>query len=252
MERVQEKWPRWRTILLCTAAGFWALVPSLAQSGWDTPASAGKLDGLVILHAFYEGNSKDSYGAIIKTAIATFGYPGVFAAAPFDDGTQTTFALRDGSSVLMTNAELAKAKTEAKFLTDYPSADKRIADQAETLYAVMVARAVDLSPSNSSFKGISTWTQAELLLSGAMGSKKNKRTVAASDLAVLLGLKSVPLESREPAAYVHVSGAHAAFATGDVFDRQGVGVPVWKSNLMHGSVLRPTTTWSKSDFALSQ
>jgi len=243
---------QWSAALPLSMLFFCAALPSSAQDNSGSPPSASPADSLTILNAFYHRDPNSPSVAMTKAAIATFGYPGVFAAPPVDDGTRTHFKLRDGSSIDVASSDLARGKAAAKFLTDYPTANQQIADQAATLYALMIARAVVLSASNKVFHDAATWSEAELLLSGNMVSQKSKRTVAAQDLPVLLGLKSAPLPYRAPLAYIHTHGGHAAFATGKFIDQGGTATPLWKIDLLHGNVLHPGGTHNGADFVLTQ
>lgn len=252
LRQQSRKIARWRAAWPLFMLLFCAMLSCSAQDSAGSPPSSSPADSLIILHAFYQGGQNGPSVAIAKAAIATFGYPGVYAVPPVDDGTRTHFQLRDGSSVEVSNSDLVRGKAAAKFLTDYPTADKRIADQAATLYALMIARAVVLSAQSKVFHDAATWPQAELLLSGNMGTQKLKRTVAAQDLPVLLGLKSAPPPYRNPLAYIHVHGDHASFATGTFIDQGGTATPLWKIDLHHGNILDPGHTRNGADFVLTQ
>ena len=242
-----------RFAFLCLAVCCYAQLSAFGQGSAGSPPSASTSDSLMILQAFYQGDENCPSVAIVKAAIATFGYPGVYAAAPVDDGQRTKFLLRDGSSIEIADTDLEHGKTAAKFVSNYPAANKQIADQAATLYALMISRMVALSKPDNAFRGIKLLAQAELLLSGNMlDAEGHPRTVAASDLPVLLGLKSTPLTYRAPLAYVHTNGFHAAFATGKVFDQEGTPTRLWKFDLRHGKINHPHLTLNNSDFMLSQ
>lgn len=252
MQLVSRKCARFRVALPLAALCFCAALSASAQNAWDRQPTASTADGLAVLNAFYAGGSNTAAVAVAKAAIATFGYPGVFATPPVDDGTHTRFNLRDGSSITVANADLARGKAAAKFLTDYPSANPAIAEQAATLYALMIVRVMALAAPNNVFHDASSWSQAGLLLSGNMGTKKQKRTLAARDLAQLLGLKNAPLPFREPLAYIHTHGDQAAFATGKFIDQGGTATSLWKFDLLHGHVLHPGLTGGNADFVLTQ
>jgi hypothetical protein len=188
-----------------------------------------RTDAMAMVTAFHQGEAGNCASiSVIKLAVFAYGYPNVFAQLARDGlHKSTTFTLRDGKEVSVTDDEVASLATLANF---EHGASAEVLQNAQTMYAVMAKNKCNADSHCREVTSAITQPDGYLEMSTEenfkwLGLERQFVSEQRVDFATLKSEK----------AYVVTNAKHSAFAYAGEYDEHGIPTVVEEFRQHHSS-----------------